>query len=286
MSTPYHELPPVHPGAGRLGRHQRHDPRNDLYLYQASPAATIRSITWPRHGPIFDQGQLGSCTANAIIGAVQCDPLYNALPNGHPALTENYCVDVYEEETRTDPYPGQYPPDDTGSDGTTACQTAKHRGLISGYTHCTTLAGMLAALQTGPVIAGYDWWSSFDTPGLNATITINPGAYVRGGHETLIRGADTTRELLLADNSWGTSWGDSGSFRIPWTVMDRLLSAGGDCNVPLPANAPQPVPSYRITAPPPGIWVSDVTAAGTGTDGQPWHTVYTPASGWSRPTRT
>ena len=283
----YRELPPSHPAAGRLGRHRADHPRNAAYPYIFPAGLAIASVLWARHAPIFDQGNLGSCTGNAICGAVACDPEYGALPSGHPALGEAEAVALYSAATRLDPFPGAYPPDDTGSDGTSACQAAKNAGLISGYTHCTTLDVMLAALQAGPVIAGYDWWSSFDYPAPDGTIELAPGAYIRGGHETLIRGCDTAAEVLLADNSWGTSWGDAGSFRIPYAVMSRLLADGGDCNVPLPLTATPPVPipvTGRVRTPPPGIWQGTGRFTGTGTDGRPWHTDYSIPSGqWTRP---
>ena len=225
----------------RLGRHVNHDVRSLGFLYEG-PEKAITNVLWPRHTPILDQGNLGSCTGNAITGALGCDPLYGALPAGHPALDENEAVKLYSAATVLDPYPGTYPPNDTGSDGVSAAQAAKNAGLISGYTHCLDLNTMLQALMNGPVIIGINWYSSFDNPAADGTVSLPSNAYVRGGHEPMVRGVDADKSLLLVDNSWGAGWGLNGTFKIPFAIMTRLLSEQGDCTVPLPLSSVPPTP--------------------------------------------
>jgi len=225
-----------------LGRIYHYDSRSDAYPYVPPEIVPVVSKTWGRPGGgILDQGNVGSCTGNAMTGALECDPDFDSLPAGFPALNETLALQIYSAAETLDGH-GTYPPNDYGSSGTSVCQVAKNMGLISGYTHCTDLSTMLQALMNGPVIAGYNWYSSFDTPAADGTITIAPGARVRGGHETLFRGVDATAQALLADNSWGTSYGVNGSFRVPFAVMTRLFSEQGDCNVPVPLTAPVPVP--------------------------------------------
>lgn len=237
--TVEHYRIPELPGAGRLGRHYRRDSRSAAYPYQPG-AAAISSVQWARHAPILDQGDTGSCTGNAAVGALATDPLWAALP-GRPALDETLALQVYSDAETIDG-DGPYPPNDNGSTGQSVCQAARNRGWISGYTWCRDLAGVLDALQHGPVLLGVNWYSSFDAPGADGVVTLPATARIRGGHEIVARQVDTARELVWADNSWGTGWGQQGRFTFPYTVLERLLAEDGDCAVPLPLTAPAPQP--------------------------------------------
>lgn len=233
----------------RLGRHIRHDSRSLQYLYNAPRRAVVAQL-WTRHIPILDQGDLGSCTGNAITGALGTSPDYDGLPAGFPALNEAEAVKLYSAATALDSYPGTYPPQDTGSDGPSAAKAAQKAGFISGYTHCTDLASMEQALQTGPVIVGVNWYSSFDTPSSNGTVAISKSAYVRGGHEFVVRGIDPATQMFHADNSWGTSYGVAGSFQFSYATMTQLLAEEGDCTCPVPLSVAPPTPQPPTPNPP------------------------------------
>jgi hypothetical protein len=226
----------------RLGRHCNHDPQSLRYPVGTS-ARAITSVEHQRVIPVLDQGNLGSCTGNAAVGALGTKPLYDTLSDAQKKLlTESYAVDLYEQETREDPYDGSYPPDDTGSDGLTAAKVCKSRGFISGYTHATSLTAMQAALQDAPVIIGINWYEGFDHPDPDTGIVQIAGS-IRGGHEVEVIGWDATRQLFHAVNSWSKEWGLNGHFWIPVTVQDRLLDEDGDCTQLLPLNVPAPVPT-------------------------------------------
>ena len=226
---------------GALGRRldaaQHHDPRSLRYLV---PATAVESKDWERRIPILDQGALGSCTGNAAVGALGTQPLYDALPEG-TVLDEALAVRIYSEATKIDPYDGEYPPDDTGSDGLSVAKVCKRLGLISGYLHATSVDAMCRALQTGPVIVGVNWYEGFDQPDENGIAVV--GGRLRGGHEFEVVGLDVKRRLFYAVNSWGRSWGQSGYFWFSFDDMARLLSEGGDCTQLLPATAPAPTPT-------------------------------------------
>jgi hypothetical protein len=244
----YPEL--VVPGK-RLGRHRITDSRSTQYRF-TSPRTVIGDVNWTRHTPILDQGDVGSCTGNAMTGALATGPVYDGLPAGHPPLDETEAVKLYSQAETIDG-DGPYPPNDNGSSGNSVCKAAANSGLISGWTHALTADDVLQALMGGPVILGIDWYSSFDTPAADGTIVIAPGAVVRGGHEILARRVDTAGEMVGCDNSWGQSWGAAGSMQMPYTVLEQLLTAGGDAQVPVPATqpAPVPVPPGPQPAPPP-----------------------------------
>jgi hypothetical protein len=232
---------PEHPVEGKpLGRHVWHDSRSLAYPYTSG--GTLRTVTWARMIGILDQGNLGSCTGNAMVGAAGTTPVYDALPVGHMTLNEAGAVSLYGAATRLDGYPGSYPPDDTGSDGLSVCKAAQNAGLLSGYTHCFDLNTALQALSAGPVLFGFNWYDSFDNPDSSGLVAISPGAQIRGGHEVVGRGLDTASMLVFMDNSWTPSWGNKGSFSMSWATLTRLLAEQGDATVPVPATLPAPVP--------------------------------------------
>jgi len=222
----------------RLGRHYVYDSRSAAYPYKRR-AVDLAAVLHNRDIAILDQGNVGSCTGNAMDGCLGTDPLFATLPS--LVLDESEALNLYSAAESIDG-DGPYPPNDNGSSGTSVMQAALEAKLISGYTHALTLADMQDALQSVPVIIGINWYSSFDSPSSNGTISITRSAYIRGGHEVLVRGDDPSAMRLFADNSWGAAWGVNGSFLIPYDVMTRLLAEQGDCQVPVPLTAPAPVP--------------------------------------------
>jgi hypothetical protein len=235
----------------RLGRHIRFDSRSALYPVRETAWRELTKQLWTRHIPILDQGDLGSCTGNGETGNLGTTPLWDALPANHPVLDEKEAVKLYSEATKIDPYPGAYPPTDTGSDGLSVCKAAKADGLISGYLNAANVNAIGSALQAGPVVIGINWYDSFDEPDSNGLITISADASVRGGHEPMLRGVDPDNRQFFGDNSWGGSWGNKGSFLIGFDDMDRLLGEGGDCYQPLPLSGPAPTPTPTPTPPTP-----------------------------------
>src|SRR5215469_6767170 len=63
------------------------DHRDLLY---AAPVAALQALPGKvdltsKCAPVYDQGQLGSCTANAIGGAIQFEQMKQSIPNFTPA---------------------------------------------------------------------------------------------------------------------------------------------------------------------------------------------------------
>src|SRR5689334_9260234 len=108
------------PGVGRLGRHVEHDSRSRSYGVEALPGQLVeQAVLWRRWSPILDQGNIGSCTTNAMAGWLGCEPhTDNATYAAH--FDEQFALWLYERCTRLDRIPGHWPPDDTGSSGLAA----------------------------------------------------------------------------------------------------------------------------------------------------------------------
>jgi hypothetical protein len=245
------EHPATHPASGRLGRHVRHDPRSLRYQVEARSLGDLKSVRHRRYIPVLDQGDLGSCTGNAALGAVGTAMLFEALV-GNPgcpsetdaAADEKQAVALYSAATALDDYDGTYPPDDTGSDGLSVAKACQQAGLISGYTHATSLEAALTALAAQPVITGVNWYDSFDQPDDNGLIRITKRASVRGGHEFVLDELDVEHQLIGFTNSWSTGWGLDGRAYLSWDDFGRLLDEQGDVTVftPVTEPAPQPTP--------------------------------------------
>jgi hypothetical protein len=229
MLIPEHESP----HGGRLGRHVEHDPRSRAFAVFESELGPIRVVNHRRYGVIFDQGQLGSCTGNALAGAVNTVPLHKS---GARVLVEKDAVSIYEQATIIDSVPGQYPPDDTGSSGLAVCKVGVKLGYLTGYKHAFSIQQALAALTATPVITGVNWYSSFDEPDPEGMVSI--GGEVRGGHEFEVHailhvGATLAETIVEAENSWGTGWGYRGKFRFTAQTWAELLAQQGDVTVPM-----------------------------------------------------
>ncbi len=210
----------------RLGRHVEHDPRSRDF--SADRAPQIKSVTHQATGLPLNQGELGSCTANALCGALDSAPNFS----GGKPYAEPEAVQLYERETQLEGDP--YPPNDPGGSGLMVCKAAKQEGLISSYKHAFGLQHALAALVLRPVITGISWYTSFDTPDpTTGLVALAPGATVRGGHEIVADEIDADNQLVGFWNSWGPEFGLGGRFYMAFDTWERLLEDKGDVTVPL-----------------------------------------------------
>lgn len=222
----------------RLGRHLWLDSRSLAYTVETSAAAwpPLKSQHWERIIPILNQGQLGSCPGNAGAGALGTQPFYDKC--GHRAFGTNstatdleaFAVALYSAATTVDPYPGTWPPTDTGSSGLAICQVLKTRSTIKGYQWAVTAHGFAQLLQWGPVLLGAPWYEAFFTPAGSGFIDTDPNwaaSGLAGGHEIEAVGIDLdTKDLLNSVitfcNSWGSSWADAGRFRMKLRTYTML----------------------------------------------------------------
>jgi hypothetical protein len=210
----------------RLGRHVKHDPRSRNF--QASLAPQIVSVSHQSTGLPLNQGNLGSCTANALCGALDSAP----DSRGGTTLAEPDAVRVYELETKLEGKP--YPPNDPGGSGLMVCKAAQQLGMITAYHHAFGIQQALQALVLRPVITGVSWYNSFDTPDpQTGLVLVAPGATVRGGHEIVADGIDADKKLVWFWNSWGTQYALGGRFCMSFDTWDQLLQQQGDVTVPV-----------------------------------------------------
>lgn len=225
----------------RLARHVRHDSRNRLYAYRGS-AAALQTVKHTRYAPIFNQGQVGSCTGNAALGCLGTGSFYLSVAKMGVDFSEPTAVKTYSKATALDGYPGQYLPTDTGSDGPAAASALREFGWISGYRHGFSLNDALAMGQQWPFIVGVNWYDTMYDPTTDGELKIGPAAKVAGGHEFVIDSYDATRGLVGMTNSWGTDWGVGGRAFMSVETFERLLKEDGDATLFTPVTSPPPQP--------------------------------------------
>lgn len=223
------------PGPHRLGRHQELDSRSLKHLVEAA-RRPIKPAEWPSPIPILDQGNVGSCTAEA--GTAHVAALYGL---GYQTITldgislaanpQQFAVHLYHAETLIDGIPGVYPPDDTGSSGLAVCKVLKRAGLIAAYHWATSLLGAASMLQRGGCLIGMPWYNAFFHPDANGFIDASASwaqSGVAGGHELYVEALESWDELdpqkvvVRLRNSWGATWGDHGCGRMRGLTYQRL----------------------------------------------------------------
>ena len=103
------EFTPLQPGQRRIGRYGWHpdlpDHRDLHYAVPHAVALALPASADLRPGcpPVYDQGQLGSCTANAIAGAIEFDQIKEKLPEFTPfRLFIYYNERVIEHDVQSD----------------------------------------------------------------------------------------------------------------------------------------------------------------------------------------
>lgn len=196
--------------------------------------------------PVYDQGELGSCTANAGVlyrrWLAQKFPQYSAKDQDLSRLF------LYYQERLIDGDVGQ----DDGSTTRTCCQVICKQGICpesdwpydaSTFTNPPQLVDMSDAVpyKAGayhrapdadtaisclvsqyPVLMGVTLYESFEGIGSDGIMPMpGPGESVAGGHEMVIRGYSSSRAAFLVQNSWAASWGLNGTLWMPAAYLDN-----------------------------------------------------------------
>jgi len=212
----------------RLGRLVEHDPRS--WDYPARRTTQLKTVLWSHHAPILDQGNLGSCTWNAMAQCLNTAKFVKSRPKGK-YLDEDIAIKLYSRATQLDNFPGAWPPNDTGSSGIAAAKAGVEAGYLTGYTHAFGMQHFLESIQLSPVIVGTDWLTDMFNPSPKGYVAVSGD--VAGGHEYAVLGVNMTGRYVTCLNSWGAGWGVNGRFRIRFDDFANLLANQGDVTVPV-----------------------------------------------------
>jgi C1A family cysteine protease len=194
--------------------------------------------------PVYDQGQLGSCTANAIAGAFEFGLTRQGAPDFMPSrLFIYYNERVMENTVNTDSgamirdgvksvnkqgvcpeklWP--YVITEFAQKPHSLCYTEGLKHQVLSYQRVARsendMKGCLA--QGYPFIFGFTVYESFESEAVAKTGRVNlPGKteHVVGGHAVLAVGYDDKAKRFIARNSWGSSWGQKGYFTMPYGYL-------------------------------------------------------------------
>jgi C1A family cysteine protease len=200
--------------------------------------------------PIESQGSLGSCTANALTGAIEILKIKDGLPivhmsrlfvyynerkiegtidfdsgaairDGIKTLARNgVCT---EEKWPYDIKKFQIRP-------SISCYLQAKKNQIQEYYRIENLKDMKICLADGfPFVFGFSVYESFETSEVsktgNAPMPLK-NEKLRGGHAVVAVGYDEDKKVFIIRNSWGEGWGDKGYFTLPMAYLeDNNLSA-------------------------------------------------------------
>lgn len=208
-----------------LGRNVLHDRRSRSFPL----ALTIDKSTWRDkavrlYDPIPNPNQtIGNCTGCAK--AME----FNAVGNrttGDVLNMEDATL-LYGYATQIDPWPGTWPPDDTGSSGLAAAKAAQN--WIGAGTYRWLFGGADEVVQTimegrAVNVGTYWYWDMFSRP---SDGLVTPTGGKAGGHQWIARGYNKAKDRVLG-RCW---WGDYKDFWIARTDLDMLLRDDGDAHV-------------------------------------------------------
>jgi hypothetical protein len=221
----------------KLGRVVNHDERSKMFAFDTT-GLTIVDSSHERFVPIFNQGQVGSCTGNAGVGCISTAPFGNQDNTTYPR-DEVGAVKLYSDAENLDG-DGPYPPNDHGSSGLSIAKVLQKYNLISTYQHTFSFDDALKAGSQYPFMTGTNWYSDMYTP--DADGRVHPTGNIVGGHEYLCRQIDATNSKIWFDNSWGSEWGVQGRFYMTFEDYKSLLAQQGDVTVLIPPTVIPPTP--------------------------------------------
>jgi len=188
----------------------------------------------------FNQ-EWGSCTTNATGGILSTAPWV-----GH--LTQDEVDNqIYPLATRLDPFPGTFPPDDTGSNGQSAWKAATQLGFTNvPLTAISSIDELISAMQVVSCMVGVDWYDKMFEPTQTGELVI--GGKIAGGHQLHAIQVNLELKRIWFRNSWGSTYGLSrgdevgGYVYMSFGTLQKLVNAGGEIDCP----ASPPVVSQRL----------------------------------------
>ena len=199
--------------------------------------------------PIENQGSLGSCTGQAIAGAIELLNKRNRKPTDVSRLfiyyyerlllgTVNYDSGAYIRDgiKATNHYGASlesYWPYDIRKFKQEPISEAKTDALnrkVTRYERVNDFNGCINALSNGyPVIMGFRVYDSFMSKNVARTGNMpypnTKRERLLGGHAVLLVGYNKTKKVFIARNSWGTNWGDKGYFYMPFDIVKPNMSS-------------------------------------------------------------
>ena len=219
------------------------------YIY-AAPLAMLRKLPAKvdlsgNCPPVYDQGDLGSCTGNAIAAAIEFAEMkqrlaqvttpsrlfiyYNERVIEHTVATDSgamirdgiKCVNK-QGACRETTWPYRVP--SFAKKPSAGAYQEGRKYLVSSYQRVTrNLTQMKGCLASGfPFVFGFTVYTSFMSAAVAKTGKLSmprAGEKVEGGHAVLAVGYDDAQHRFIVRNSWGPGWGLKGYFTMPYAYL-------------------------------------------------------------------
>jgi C1A family cysteine protease len=228
------------------------DQRDHLFaaapaVLSALPAAVDLTAQCP---PVYDQGQLGSCTGNSIAGAIEFERMKQNLPAAGQHTPSR--LFIYYNERVIEGDVGQ----DNGAQIRDGIKSVAKKGVcfedgpdgwpydiakfaakppancfhaalankVVQYSRLVQVAQQLKGCLAGgsPFVFGFTVYESFESPAVAQSGVVpmpGPNEQVVGGHAVMAVGYDDAQQRFVVRNSWGPGWGIKGYFTIPYAYV-------------------------------------------------------------------
>jgi C1A family cysteine protease len=215
------------------------------FRYTLAPVKVPASVDLrPKCPPVQDQGQLGSCTANAIAGHLD----FNRKKQGEAFMTPSRLF-IYYNERQDDGTVKE----DAGSSIRESVKAVANYGAVrerywkydiskfankptdplykqaikyEALTYLSvprTVSVIQNCLAAGyPLVIGFTVYESFENIGSDGMMPMPAASEaVLGGHAVMVVGYKQINGHLhyICRNSWGRSWGDKGYFYMPFEYL-------------------------------------------------------------------
>src|SRR2546423_3618089 len=202
--------------------------------------------------PIENQGDIGACTAHALVGALE----FLELKDGRKFVDLSRLFVYYNERAIEGAVK-----EDSGAflrDGIKSlakqgvcpekawpykvhgfakkpdknCYSAAKNHQITSYHRLSSLNEMRICLADGyPFVFGFTVYSAFESDEVAKTGVLNlpaKGEKVEGGHAVMAVGYDDPKKRFIIRNSWDTDWGMKGYFTMPYDYLDPKSNLADD----------------------------------------------------------
>jgi C1A family cysteine protease len=173
------------------------DQRDAPFVAQAGLLAMLpHGVDLRRHCPVaYDQGSLGSCTANAIAAGFEFDLLKQKLADFRPSR-----LFIYYNERAIE-------------------------GALRYFRIRRDIEQFKACLASGyPFVFGFVAYESFEGQEIARTgigALPSSGEKIAGGHAVLAAGYDDEQRRFIVRNSWRSRWGRKGYFTMPYAYLEN-----------------------------------------------------------------
>ena len=229
------------------------DQRDFLYgapspIHQTLPAFVDLTAQCP---PVYDQDDLGSCTANAIAGAIEFDQRKEKKPEFTPSRLFIYYNERLMEGTVDYDSGAQIRDGIKSVNAQGACHESLWPYHASSFTVAPpsgcyadavlhkailyqrlsqTLTSMRSCLAAGyPFVFGFAVYESFESDQVAADGVVpmpQSTESVVGGHAVVAVGYDNQAAQFIVRNSWGSGWGKKGYCRMPYAYLNEASLSG------------------------------------------------------------